>query len=95
MPTKSSFMEDGIYADETSKLAQVREIASDKLGLVRQVATQKLGEARTFAGEKLAVAKTRATALFATCEKFARERPGTAVLLSLGAGWLVGKIVKR
>src|SRR5687768_8882282 len=53
-------------------------------GGMKDVAAEKIDEVREYASD----AMTR-------LESFVRERPGTAILAALGAGYLIGRIIRR
>jgi ElaB/YqjD/DUF883 family membrane-anchored ribosome-binding protein len=51
---------------------------------IRQLAEHKFEEVREWSGEALG-----------RVENFVRERPGTAMLVALGAGFVIGRLVRR
>jgi len=51
---------------------------------IRQMAAARFDDVREWSGE-----------ILGRVETFVRERPGTAVLIALGAGFLVGRLVRR
>jgi ElaB/YqjD/DUF883 family membrane-anchored ribosome-binding protein len=55
----------------------------------------RLGDAREIAEEKVEMLKERFDAVTHRIEEFVRERPGTALIAALGAGFLVGRLIRR
>jgi ElaB/YqjD/DUF883 family membrane-anchored ribosome-binding protein len=55
----------------------------------------RFSEAKEIAEEKLDLLQERLGAAARRIEDFVRERPGTALLAALGAGFLFGRIARR
>ena len=53
-------------------------------GDIREAATAKLEDVREWSADALD-----------RVESFVRERPGTAVLCALGAGFVIGRLIRR
>ena len=53
-------------------------------GDLKEMATAKIEDAREWSADVLDQVET-----------FVRERPGTAVLAALGAGFLIGRLIRR
>src|SRR5262245_24592228 len=52
-------------------------------------------DAREMAEEKMEMLRERFSAVTRRVEEFVRERPGTALIAALGAGFLVGRLIRR
>ncbi len=52
-------------------------------------------EAKEMAEEKLEMLQERFGAVTRRIEEFVRERPATALFAALGAGFLVGRLIRR
>lgn len=51
---------------------------------IKDMATEKFDRAREWSGEALE-----------RVESFVRQRPGTAMLVAIGAGFVIGRLVRR
>jgi hypothetical protein len=72
-------------------------------GHVEEVAMERMqgetgagnGDMRDMAAQKIEDAREVASDALERLEAFVRERPGTAILAALGAGYLIGRIIRR
>jgi ElaB/YqjD/DUF883 family membrane-anchored ribosome-binding protein len=55
----------------------------------------RFAEAKEMAEEKFDMLQERFGQMARRIEEFVRERPGTALIAALGAGFLVGRLVRR
>ena len=55
----------------------------------------RFAEAKEMAEEKLDMIQERLGAAARRLEELVRERPGTALIAALGAGFLIGRLVRR
>ena len=72
----------------------MREFATDKAHEARDYAADKAQEARHYAEERYQEARTVADEYRVEGERYVRENPAKSVLIALGIGFVVGRILR-
>lgn len=79
----------------TEKAAQFKSQAMLRAEELKQAASERAGQLRSGATEQWQDTRVRARELQITAEDYIRENPTKCVLTALGAGFLIGLIVRR
>lgn len=84
------------FRDTASERAtQFKNVASEKAAAFKTVATEKAVHLKESASEQWEDTRVKAKELHITAEDYIRQNPTKCVLSALGAGFLVGLIVRR
>ncbi|NNE93123.1 MAG: DUF883 family protein [Verrucomicrobiales bacterium] len=76
------------------KGSQIKDAAVEKTQHFRDVATEKAEHLRGAAEQHLGDAKIRVDELREEGEKYVRENPAKSVLIALGLGFIIGRILR-
>ncbi len=79
----------------TERAAQLKSVATDKATAFKSVATDKAQHLRESATEQWQDTRVKAKEFHVTAEDYIRQNPTKSVLTALGAGFLIGLIVRR
>lgn len=79
----------------TERAAQIKATASEKASALAHAASDKAVHLRESATEQWQDTRVRAKEMHVTAEDYIRQNPTKCVLSALGAGFLIGLIVRR
>ena len=86
---------DDLKATATAKANDLKDAAAAKAGEYREAANQKAEELRGQAEAAWGDAKVRARTYQEDGEAYVRENPTRALLMAIGAGFVLGLIIKK
>ncbi|MCB1234170.1 MAG: DUF883 family protein [Verrucomicrobiae bacterium] len=78
----------------TQKAQQLRDAALDRTQRLKSVATERAEQFREVAGERWDETRTQIDDLKIEGERYVRENPAKAVLIALGVGFVIGRIIR-
>ena len=73
---------------------ELREAAARKAREIRSQATEQVEQLRDYAEDRYQDARVRVDDLQQEGERYVREHPAKAVLIALGLGFFIGRILK-
>ena len=79
----------------TERASQLKATATEKAAVFKTVATDKAQHLRESATEQWQDTRLKAKEMHVTAEDYIRQNPTKCVLSALGAGFLIGLIVRR
>ncbi len=78
----------------TQKADELKEAARERAGNIREFATDKAHEARHYAEEQYDRARHVADDYRQDGERYVRENPAKSVLIALGIGFIIGRVLR-
>ena len=84
-----------IAQDAGAKAQQLKQTAVDKAQQFREFAGAKAHDMKQVAGEQVQQGRMKAREAHASAEEYIRQNPTKSVLTALGAGFLLGIIIRR
>ena len=76
------------------KAEELKQAARERATDIRDYATDKAHEARGYAEERYNEARTAADEYRVEGERYVRENPAKSVLIALGIGFVIGRILR-
>ncbi len=77
------------------KASLLKDVAATKATEIKQVAGEKASQAKVVAEEQFKQTKDKAQELHESTENYIKANPTKSALIALGAGFLVGLMVRR
>lgn len=78
----------------TQKADEFKDVARERADHFKEVATEKVDEARGYAEQRYNDARTMADDYRDEGERYVRENPAKSVLIALGIGFVIGRILR-
>lgn len=78
----------------SQKTDELKDAARERAGNIREFATDKAGEARSYAEHRYGEARSVADEYRQDGERYVRENPAKSVLIALGIGFVIGRILR-
>lgn len=78
----------------TQKADELKDAARERAGNIHEYATDKAHDARDYAEEQYSRARVAADDYRQDGERYVRENPAKSVLIALGIGFIVGRVLR-
>ena len=78
----------------SQKAAEIKDAARERAGNLRELASDKASEARAYAEDRYEEMRSVADEYRIEGERYVRENPAKSVLIALGIGFVIGRILR-